>query len=256
MQFKIDSRGDSFALEAAILIYRNKGSDQAYATKHTVGCESSSGRAVIRPGSPLTESDYQYLVDGLKPQDRPAMVWADPRVLARGMGRLLWWEPSGVRALFFKLSSHVSGTFDGFGSCPLPGMVFLSMDNQLYVYAFKGKTAPTRQTPLYQAPLFNVWANGQVCSGNVVLPEAAEHSDPQVWERFLFESNFTHPNISAKDRLMLGVNPISFWKKQIQKPTATFPEKVLVDIGLKVEDLMAPNLKSKWSGMTALGAFR
>ncbi len=237
MKFEADSLGDQYNLTHALLVYQSRASRDAYATKHPI--ELMDGKPMIRPGSPLTEGDYKALIEGLKPKDRPSIEWNDPAILARGMGRLIWWTPPRKRAMFFKASSHSLVEFSGKGTCPTPGLVFMAAARTLHVFAFKGDAAPTRQTQLFQAPFFNVWSNGQVCVGNAMLPEDDQRNDLEAWERFFFGSNFTHPNFRQKDRLTLGVEPCAFWQKQLNRPAKTFPESVLVDIKLNVNDLLA-----------------
>lgn len=253
MQFSINNEGSAYELKSAVLIYGHAGGSNAYASKHPV--DFINGRPMIRPGTPFTAQDYTELVLSLKPASRPCVEWLDRRILAKGAGRLIWWMPPQHRSLFFKESGHVKGTFTGFGSCPLPGLVFMATENSLYVYAIKGKSEPTRETPLYQAPFFNVWSHGEVCSGNASRPSEGERSNPDAWERFFFESNFTHPNFREKNRLTLGVDPIRFWRKQIEQPTKSFPERVLVEIGRKVDDLLDFHATSRLGGMAAQGEF-
>jgi PRTRC genetic system protein B len=99
-----------------------------------------------------------------------------------------------------------------------------------------------------------VWSDGKVCSGNATLPEEDQRNDRDAWERFFFGSHFTHPNFSQKDRLTLGVEPCAFWQKQLNRPTKAFPESVLVDINLTVNDLLALDFYER-PHVRALGEF-
>lgn len=251
MKMQIECRDQSFHLTSAVLFYENKTERQVYASVHDV--DSTDARPVIKPGRPLTEDAYIELVRRLSPEAKPQVEWIDRRVLAKGMGRLIWWEPAMKRNMFFKESPMIKGTFTGSGICAVPGMVFMAMDHSLYVWSFKATDMPTKDTPLHQAPLFNVWASGQVCSGNAVKP--TDDGNPDQWERFFFESNFTHPNFRQKNRLMLNQDPVGYWKRQIKKPNASFNEEYLVDIGLKVSDLLAPDLRQRLSAIRAEGQF-
>lgn len=236
MDFKVNSVGADYKLAHALLVYQSSQDGRAYVTKHPVAL--SEGRPVVRPGRPLTEGDFKDLVEGLKPKDRPAIQWQDPRVLAKGMGRMIWWTAPTKRAMFFKESTFASGTFEGNAVCPNQGLIFMSTDTELYVFAFRGDGAPTQETHLCQAPFFNVWSQGKVCVGNARVPNDDQKGDPSAWERFFFGSLFTHPNFTEKDRLTKGVSPVKFWQSQVKKPTNAFPEKVLVDINIKVADLL------------------
>lgn len=236
MKLDVKSFGDSYQLSAAVLIYTNVATRHAFATKHEV--EEHAGKPIIRPGMPFNEQDYKVLVQALAPAEQPRMQWHDPRELARGLGRMLWWSPPRKRSLFFKKSTHNAETFDGRAVCPCPGLVFMATEREMYVYAFKGTAAPNRETKLYQAPFFNVWSRGRVCVGNAAVPHEDRSDDPDAWEQMFFGSHFTHPNFTQKGRLTVGFNPAHFWKAQVEKPDAEFPEQVLFDLGLTVNDLM------------------
>lgn len=169
---------------------------------------------------------------------------------------MIWWSPPQRRSLFFKKSSHIPETFDGRAVCPCPGLVFMANEREMYVYAFKGTDAPSRQTKLYQAPFFNVWSQGKVCVGNADVPKDDRREDPEAWERMFFGSNFTHPNFTQKDRLTVGVDPAHFWKAQVEKPDAEFPDQVLFDLDLNVDDLMRVDLRARLAAVPrATGEF-
>lgn len=255
MQLEVHSAGDRYQLTAAVLVYTNSASRSAFATKHPV--TELDGRPTIRPGSPLDETDFNSLVQALAPHAQPRMTWCDPRVLARGLGRLLWWSPPMQRSLFFRSSSQHPDSFDGRGRCPCPcpGLVWLATQRELYVYAFQGEGPPQRDTRLHQAPFFNVWSDGQVCTGNAALPPAGTE-DPQAWERMFFGSHFTHPNFSQPDRLTVGIRPGPFWRAQLAQPAAHFPEQVLYRLDLTVADLTQTDLRARLDALPrATGEF-
>lgn len=251
--------GDRYELSGAILLYRQTThsyqakSSNALATIHEV--EGSEGRPILKAGRPMTEVDFGLLVKQLAVKDRPQVEWQDHSVLAKGLGRTIWWTPPMRRAMFFQMSKHNAKSFKGQGMCPVPGMIWMSLKDDLYVYAFAGKGTPDQQTALYQAPLMNIWASGKVCHGNATAPAEEKRGEAKEWEKFLFGSRFTHPNFTEKDRLIKGANPVDFWKKMVNKPTVNFPDKKLVDVGLVIADLLAPDVISRLSEMTATGEF-
>lgn len=265
MKTEVSVVGSHYQLAAALLIYQRKSADhyvygiernapEAIATVHHV--VERAGKPEIGSGRPMSESDYINMVNVLAPGERPQMVWQDPRVLARGLGRLIWWTPPTKRAMFFDVSSHFKDkAFKASGVCPLPGLLWQTDGKSLYVYAFKGSAAPAQNTTLYQAPLFNIWAKGQVCHGSANAPKGDRDMDPDAWERFLFESNFTHPNFSEKDRLIKGHDPHEFWQQMLKTKPDAFPEEALVRLNLKVADLLEPDFKNRISSIKAAGEF-
>lgn len=243
MRLNVTNEGDSYELTSAVLIYTNTHQRHAFATKHSV--EKFAGRPVIRPGTPFSEVDYAALVRAMAPAQQPGVQWNDPRLLARGLGRLIWWSAPTKRSLFFKKSSYIANTFTGRAVCNCPGLVFMVVDRDLYVYAYAGDRAPTKATKLYQAPFFNVWSQGKVCVGNASAPRDDQREDLDAWERMFFGSHFTHPNFTQRDRLTKGVDPVQFWQQQLASEQPSFPNEVLVELPLTLGDLLAVDLQQK-----------
>lgn len=244
---RVADSAQAAALSGAILIYggrdhRQSGKAIGFATVHDV--KSVGGRPEIFPGRLMTEKDLVTIAKDLAAaHEAIATRWIDPRVLATGSDRMIWWTPPGKRSMFFKTSGHVKGTFDGKAACPVPGLVWLAMYGEgLYVYAVKGDARPTMDTQLYQAPLFNVWGRGKVCVGSAALPQEAEQGDMAAWEKVIFGSYFTHPNFGQRDRLVKGISPVTFWKQMVDKPPREFPETRLVKVPLRVGDLLERTL--------------
>lgn len=256
MRVEVTNEGGSYALTAAVLVYTNLERGHAMATKHAVLRDDETLR--IEPGSPLTLPDYNNLVAALPPKDQPRMQWHDSRVLASGVGRLLWWEPPTTRAMFFAKSWTGNKTFDASGTCATPGLVFMAQFEPvaLYVFAFRGAARPSPSTRLCQAPFFNVWSRGQVCVGNATLPREDQQSSPDAWVQSFFGSHFTHPNFSQKDRLIKGHEPHEFWQQHLASGRPSFPEEVLVDLNLQVEDLLQVDYQRRLSAVErAAGEF-
>jgi PRTRC genetic system protein B len=247
MKVEVHNLGDSYELTAAVLVYTNPTTRHAFASKHEVARDG--GRPVIRPGTPLGEDDYKTLVGALAPREQPRMHWRDPRLLAQGLGRMLWWTPPQHRALFFRRSPPHQDSFDGRGRCACPGLVFLTHEGSLLVFAVKGRAAPTPASALFQAPFFNVWSQGQVCVGNAVAPQAEQREDLDAWERMFFGSHFTHPNFTQPDRLTVGVAPADFWQGQLRQPTPEFPEEVLFPLELRLGDLLTVDSINQLHGL-------
>jgi len=227
-------------LQGAILLYGADAQHHSHATVH--GMNQSGGRPQIGVGRPITESDLSLIYSGLSESRAPQPnIWLDSNILAKSTDRMVWWTPAQTRPMFFKKSDRVAGTFTASGVCPVPAMVWMAIQGRgLYVFATKEASRPTQETVLHQAPFFNVWGRGLVCSGNAVLPAGNAAWEAKAWEQYFFGSKFTHPNFNVKDRLVLGVKATSFWKKMVEKPTAAFPEECLVELPLKAGNLVDP----------------
>jgi PRTRC genetic system protein B len=239
------SNQSTAALVGAVLLYGHNNravsssTEPAIATVHSVEYDGG-GRPLIMPGRLITEADLVTIAKGCAHARGSLQTeWLDTRVLARGPDRMIWWSAPCKRAMFFAKSTYNGKTFDGSASCPVPGLVWMARPGDgLYVYACKGAERPTMQTQLYQAPLFNIWGRGKVCVGSAALPDEKSTGDPGEWEKVVFGSRFTHPNFTEPDRLVFGECPAKFWQKMVVRPRATFPEEKLVEVPLRVEQLL------------------
>ena len=239
------SSAASLGLHKAILVYggnndRYQDSECiAHATIHDI---SISGKnPVLNPGRLATHDDLKTLVSGLAESlSLSVPTWIEPTMLAMGAGRMLWYSPAGKRAMFFK-ESIAQKSVKGQGVVPTPGLVWMVMQGQLYVYAFKGVDRPTQQTKLYQAPFFNVWSQGKVCVGNAEMPTGDDVAIPEKWVKGFFGSLFTHPNFTQKNRLVKGICPLRFWKEMLAKPPEVFPAQRLVELPVTVGDFLTVN---------------
>lgn len=124
-------------------------------------------------------------------------------------------------------------------------IVWMQMENSLFLWAFKGQERPNQDTKLFQAPLFNVWGRGQVCWGSSARVSNDQVGDPKAWEKAFFESAFSHPNFTEKNRLTRRTDPVKFWQRMLKTPMETFPETELVALDLKVGDLLGVDVMSR-----------
>jgi PRTRC genetic system protein B len=117
----------------------------------------------------------------------------DPRLLAHGGNEAAWWSRPGRQALFF--------TGDGMKrhdakSVSMPALVFHVRDGRLRVRALACRGRPTPRTPLYVAPLWNIYSNGNVCMGSMPVPDGPPAERIDAWERAWWDSAFTGPHDS------------------------------------------------------------
>lgn len=249
LKTSVTSGTASAGVIGAILLYGPERSNCSegvqMATIH--GMDTIKGVPVIKPGRLITEHDLAEIHKGLSTAHATqSIAWLDQRLLAKGSDRMVWWTSPGTRPMFFKKSSYVKNTFDGAASCPVPALVWMAIQGHgLYVFASSEPGRPTPTTALYQAPFFNVWGRGRVCSGNAHQPQEADVWDPVAWETYFFGSHFTHPNFLEEDRLTKGVDPVKFWKTMVVKPLESFPGNRLVRMPLTAQDLIDPLIVDK-----------
>jgi PRTRC genetic system protein B len=88
-------------------------------------------------------------------------------------------------------------------SIHLPALVWVARKKSLFVYALKGIRKPCLNSPLYHAPFFNLYHNGNVCMGSVAVRISSSASLEEfigAWEDYFFGSYFSH--------LIGGHNPV------------------------------------------------
>lgn len=240
----------------AFVVYKGEGQYEADDLLHTAvhNIKKVRGQPVLMPGRLLTDSDLTHLIQGSKSSD--AMTrWVDESILASGPDRMVWFTPPCQRSMFFETTKGIKPSIQGQAQLALPGLVWMTWGNALYVYATQCDGRPDQQTQLFQAPLFNVWSRGKVCFGSAKLPNAENRKSPAAWEQMMFGSRFTHPNFTQKDRLMLG-DPVSYWAAQLKQASDKFPIDKLVQIPLKVGDLIREDLEVVIDGIgKATGEF-
>lgn len=194
----LHSQGDTeFALRRAILLY--EGAGQVYASLHDV-----SDRGHIRPGCALEHSAIAAFVDAMAEQRRYTGFLATHLLYAEP-GLIVWWWTSKRRRVWFQCNNDAAPdqTADNTGAAllgnrsgdtPHPALVFAVKGGQWFVRALDQLHRPQPTDPLWLAPYFNVNARGEICTGNVRLPERCDSAMTAKFEDAFFRSRFTHPN--------------------------------------------------------------
>ena len=252
LEINVGYHGKEAALQGALLIYAGRTNYESsalttYATVHKA--QEIKGSMEIMPGRLLTQNDLADLTLALSETEvsrTNEVQWFEESVIAKGKDRIIWWTPPGEKSMFFEESDLAEMPVKGNGVCPTPGLVWVAMPGQsLYVYAVKGRSRPTKEMQLHQAPFFNVWSRGAVCLGSAVMPSENKTWETEAWEHMFFGSRFTHANFREKNRLVKGIDPSLFWRNMLAQPPRSFPEKRLVSIPLTVGDLLDPLLTDK-----------
>lgn len=217
--FSIHTNQDNvLTLERAILLYRGGG--QRGATVHDVGIVD--GVPTILAGKAIHSAFVHALARGLR-QTVPA-DFLPAELLWQDCERMLWWLPSGRRHMTFRTPE-----FGGERSAvlPHPALVFLAGRRAWGVWALRERQRPTPDSPLFQAPFFNVSYDGRICSGTGELPPRATPDLLDAWNRAFFSSAFSHPGV-MKGLLTYPGGPYAFWQAMLDKKIQRFPLRVLV----------------------------
>lgn len=217
------------------LVFYTRGSALEMVTAHDV--RDTRGGPALGPGHPLSPEDELEIVRLLHSADTaPAVIEVfPPGLLALDRFQMAWWVPPAVRPMHF----HAHGP-DGARrwarNVRWPGLVLRVVGHELFVAAVAGDERPSAATPLVKAPIANMWANGQMCAGNAVLPKDMMIADIPAFEAVVFDSAFSHAN----DRDVVRkrgkpVDPMVFW----QSADASFAPSNAVPLHLTLGQWLA-----------------
>lgn len=225
---------ETLKLSKAVLFYT--GNKNAYATVNDI-IENEDGTQQIGAGVGATTESLGALAT-LLVNNVSLGGFLPETVLSVGINSVVWWcKPQTRRKIWFKTSNDQIGTRSA--ETPQPGLVFCVSDKGWSVYAVKGIKRPTPSTKLYQAPYFNVYSNGSICTGNILCPESSTQESLTEWETAFFNTFFTHPNVRHPEVLLHHKGgAFSFWKYLLNSNLTKFPESVLVDRKTTLADLL------------------
>ena len=181
-------------------------------TFHPIGSRNHGGAPEIMPGRILTPADEAKILKLLTaPRQRGALDLVPDGTLVAEDDHSMWWIPSHVRpmTLFHK------GEYITREAC-WPTLVLLAYNRSIHLAALPEPTRPDPATPLFHAPLGNVYArNGEVCLGDCAPAQTCQFTDIPEWNRIIFESAFSHTN---HPHAMTGQDTMSFWARKRKKP--------------------------------------
>lgn len=208
-------------LRQAVLIYRG-AQGTAFATVHDIAHIDGeptilAGKAMM-PRAAITLS--RELSKGVSHGG-----FIPETVLYTDGDLLLWWVPPMRRHIAFR--NQQMGAKECGEVVPHPGLVFAASSHHWSVWAVKGNKRPGPDTPLYQAPYFNIWQGGRICQGNVEVPDGTTAEKIDAWNAAFFGSFFTHSNM-PKNLVKYRGGAIQFWKDMLDGKFSRFPERVLV----------------------------
>jgi len=190
---------------------------------------------------PLSVKEAQGLSKALDTRKAAAKAFLKPNGLLPSCvlhinpaenGSVVWYTKPQNRKLYFTDSL-------GFDSqeLPLPALVWVADRKRLHLFALKSKGRPVLSTPLYNAPFFNLYHNGNVCMGSVdvrIEKSSALEEFITAWEGYFFGSYFSH--------LIGGHNPvkgnlISLYRG-LSETNNPFPTAELVPLNKQLKHLL------------------
>lgn len=135
-------------------------------------------------------------------------------------GSVLWYTKAQKRQLYFVDSLGIPN-----GIAKVPPMIWFASKSSLAVFALANDRRPTERTPLYHAPFFNIYENGNVCMGTVSIDiknSASVEEFIQAWEHYFFDSYFSHALCGNLTKTSI----VNLWK-DLTSSDNPFPKDVL-----------------------------
>ena len=225
----------SMMLTSAILFYQGTARQprdemhvpprrgQTFATIHAV--EHADGRPVIAAGTPLTRAHLRQWTAALGRSAAPEILPGN--VLVAHTDMLAWWVPAAVRQSYFNITTPP----DGLKALaqrttlpmPYPAHLFIATRGKLGVYALPASERPTADTIILHSPVLNVYLDGQLCWGNIRKPKGLGVATMDEFERAVFDSWSTHPNLGQEATVTGKGGLVRLWDSLAARKATSFP---------------------------------
>ena len=176
--------------EVAFLVYSGDGRGSAGNTYVEIrpiirgpnGPEYGAGRA----------AEAADILRVLQRDAPPKLTFLDTRLLAASEDEAAWWTPPARKTPFFsgddKMKRHDGKTVS------MPALLYHVKNGKLRIRALACRGRPHRQTPLFVAPLWNIYRDGTLCMGSMPVPKGPPAECIDAWERAFWDSAFTTPH--------------------------------------------------------------
>lgn len=231
-QFEATAGG--MVLTNAILLYSPGGRSSAlregasaFASIHDV--QQLDAGPMIAAGAPLTRAHLRQWAKALDKATAPEILPGN--VLVAHVDLLAWWVPAQVRLAYFDLSMPPKGlkVLSQRTSVPVPypAHLFVATRNGLGVYALPMNDRPSADSQLLHSPVLNVYLTGQLCWGNIPRPKALTIASMPEYERAIFESWSTHPNVGQESTVTGKGGLVQLWDDLAASRAKQFPVKRL-----------------------------
>lgn len=212
-------------LANAILLYRSeaRASGPTFASIHAV--EHSAGPPMIGAGAPLTRAHLRQWTQALGRTTSPEILPAN--VLVAHPDVLAWWVPAKMRTSYFALTKPPEGlqalAERTVLQLPYPAHLFIATRGRLCVYALPVSDRPAADTVVLHSPVLNVYTDGSLCWGNIPVPKSIAPASMPDYERAVFDSWSTHPNIGQENTVTGKGGLVRLWDDIATRKATRFP---------------------------------
>jgi PRTRC genetic system protein B len=229
-----------FLLNRALLVYGESSYDgfpsrHPFVTVHEV--KHADGQARLGAGTLVTPSLLASLINDLG-QSVPVEILPEC-TLVRTAEMMVWWSPASTRTMYFVNRGDDKGLRELNGKqYPHPPLLFKISGRSIWIRALAENRRPEAETKLCMAPYWNCYDNAVVCTGSTRTPQQKSVAAIREWERWFFQSAFSHAAGVTKHTLFPG-GLLAMWRYLQGKKQ--FPAKYLVPLKQNLEQFVASN---------------
>lgn len=237
--FSFDGGEPSIKPECAILFHRATGVTDSYGgndflvSMHDFIVTDENKEPVIGAGRLLIKEDVESLFRSLLKMQNNKVELLPNNVVSISEGHIAWTVPAKVRPMLFNIGSAGIKKLN----VPWPRLLIVAnRQGKVAVSALKGRGRPS----LYHAPLMNVGANGDVCTGTASVPNECGIENMTAWESVIFDTAFSHVNnnstlaLDGKKEVDTAAH-YRFWLSLSKKMEEVFPNPRLVPMRMSLE---------------------
>lgn len=228
----------TYTLTEALLFYRRN--TETLATLHKVLNHQ------LLAGKSLSVQDVEELFHSNDQQKK--MVFTPPEIIAWSRNKIVWFEKSCVRPIYFNVPEAKRQFLNQVSGKPVlwPSLVFRISRHHIYCWAVKSKKRPGLETNLYNAPFTNIDTDHCFCPPdqfhNIRDENMVDFTRKAV--DIFFRGHFSHlsPNMQRQS-VTYSHGRDRFWAKMVNDwkrgECKSFPNRYLVSADMKLRDILS-----------------
>lgn len=208
-----------------ITIYNDRHKSNYYLEHSEV--KDVKGKLIVMAPTPMNEDVFRNIAASYMKQKAVNMGFEGliPAHIIYGFNRLgltavIWYRPAMQRQL-----NLPAGIVKGNTVVQVPATIYIAINTTLYVFALASSERPTLKTKLYNAPFFNIYADGNVCLGTARVGKRTKsfEGEAERFEKAFYLAEQGGMNAAGSTKTYLP----ELWQK-IAKSKLPFPEKELI----------------------------
>jgi len=212
----------------ALIIYEDRGTYNKDYYIESREIRSSNGKLQLMGAVPLSQDIMKDIAKSYMKTNAADMQhgFIPEHILygkcAPGKTVVMWFRPSMKRSLNFSASLQIKGSSEVI----VPATLYLLINNQLNIYALASDERPSRTTKLFNAPYFNIYADGNVCMGTAQTGNRKADTFEKEADRFERAFYMAEQNGGHNASMCKG-SPSALWT-QLIKSKKKFPIDKLI----------------------------